>query len=265
MRRLKLGVHLASLGLPLRRGLAEIERLGVTGVQLDAAGDLAPRRLSQTGRRELLHLLHAHNLQVTALACPLRHGLDAAPGQQARIEYLQAALSLSYDLGARVVTVQAGRVPDDLESPPARLLTEALLALGHYGDRTGTVLAVETGLETADKLRQFLEHFDAGGLGVNFDPANLLLSGSDPYESARALQGRLTHCQGRDARRSSSSRTSQEVPLGSGDIDWLQLLAVLEEVEYGGWLTLRRETGDNRLADIAAGIKMLRLVLVGEQ
>ena len=39
MRRLKLGVCLDSLGLPLRRALQETERMGVTGVQVDAAGD----------------------------------------------------------------------------------------------------------------------------------------------------------------------------------------------------------------------------------
>src|SRR5207245_10338109 len=101
MRRLKLGVHLPSLGLPLRRGLAEIERLGVTGVQVDAAGDLAPKRLSQTGRREFLHLLQAHNLELAALACPLRHGLDVAPGQDARIAHLPAAPPLRYRRGSR--------------------------------------------------------------------------------------------------------------------------------------------------------------------
>jgi sugar phosphate isomerase/epimerase len=264
MKRLKLGVHLSSLGLPLRRGLAAIERLGVTGVQLDAVGDLAPRRLSQSGRRELLHLLRAHNLEVTALTCPLRHGLDVAEGQQTRIEYLQAALALSYDLGARLVTIQAGRVTEDREAPPARLLAEALLALGQHGDRTGAVLALETGLEPGLSLRRFLDSFDTGGLGVNFDPASLLLHGFDPYESAQALAARMAHAQARDARRSGTSRASQEVPVGSGDIDWMQLIGVFEEVEYRGWLSLRRETGENRLADIVAGVKVLGLILAPE-
>jgi hypothetical protein len=34
MNRLRMGVCLESLGLPLRQGLPEIERLGVTGVQV---------------------------------------------------------------------------------------------------------------------------------------------------------------------------------------------------------------------------------------
>ncbi len=261
MNRLKIGVHLESLGLPLRRGLQEIERWGVLGVQLDAVGDLSPRVLSQTGRRELVHLLQAHNLELAALGCPLRHGLDTAAGQEARIDHVKKTLSLSFDLGARIVIVQAGRVPDEPDSASARLLREALLALGHHGDRTGTVLALETGLEAGQVLRQFLDRFDSGGLGVNFDPANLLLSGFDPYESARALQGRIVHTHAKDARRSSANRAGQEVPLGHGDIDWMAYLSVLEEIEYRGWLTIEQQTGDNRVGDIAAGVQFLRRFL----
>src|SRR6476620_6191124 len=98
MNRLKIGVRLESLGLPLRRGLQEIQRLGVTGVQVDAAGDLAPDRLSQTGRREFRHLLRAHNLELTALGCPLRRGLGVAENQEARIEHVRKVMTESFDL-----------------------------------------------------------------------------------------------------------------------------------------------------------------------
>jgi sugar phosphate isomerase/epimerase len=72
MNHLRIGVCLESLGLPLRQGLREIERLGVTGVQVNPGADLAPRTLSQTGRREVRHLLRPHNLELIALGCPLR-------------------------------------------------------------------------------------------------------------------------------------------------------------------------------------------------
>src|SRR5438876_314890 len=160
MNRLKIGVRLESLGLPLRRGLQEVERVGVAGVQVDAVGDLAPKNLSQTGRREFRHVLRAHNLELTALGCPLRHGLDTPTGQEARIEHIRQVLSLSFDLGPRLVIVQAGRIPEDANDARAQLLTEALLALGHSGDRTGTVLALETGLEAGSVLRAFLDRFD---------------------------------------------------------------------------------------------------------
>jgi sugar phosphate isomerase/epimerase len=124
-------------------------------------------------------------------------------------------------------------------------------------------LALETGLESGTVLREFLDRFDTGGLGAHLDPANLLLHGFDPYESARALHGRIVHSGVRDARRASTSRAAEEVPLGHGDIDWMQYLSVLEEVEYRGWLTIVRETGDNRLADVAAGVAFLHRLIPG--
>jgi L-ribulose-5-phosphate 3-epimerase len=258
MNRIKLGICLESLGLPLRRALQEAERLGVAGVQVDALGDLSPRALSQTGRREFRNLLRAHNLELTAVGCPLRRGLDTPENLEGRIEHVKEVMSLSFDLGPRIGIVQAGQVPEKAEDPRYQLLSEALLALGQYGDRVGVILALETGLEPGPVLRGFLDRFDTGSLGVNFDPANLLMNGFDMYESLRALAGKVVHVHAKDARSAKASRASQEVPLGHGDIDWMYFLSVLEEIDYRGYLTIEREVGDNRLADVAGGVAFLR-------
>jgi sugar phosphate isomerase/epimerase len=259
MNRVNIGVRLESFGLPLRRALAQAERLGVGGVQVDAVGDLSPKTLSQTGRREFLHLLRAHNLELTALGCPLRLGLDAAENQDGRLDHVRKVMTLSFDLGPRIVIVQAGRAPaEDDNSPRAALLTESLTVLGQHGDRSGSVLALETGLESGESLRKFLDRFDSGGLGVNLDPANLLMREFDPYESARALHGKVVHCHAKDARRAGTSRAAQEVRLGAGDIDWLRFLSVLEEIEYRGWLVAERETGGGGPQEMAAAVGFLR-------
>jgi sugar phosphate isomerase/epimerase len=258
MKRIKLGVCLESLGLPLRRGLLEAERLGLAGVQVDARGDLSPQALSQTGRREFRHLLRAHNLELSALGCPLRHGLDVAENLEARMEHVKQIMSLSFDLGPGLVVVQAGHVHEKFKDPRYPLLCESLLALGRHGDRVGAVLALETGLESGEVLRAILDRMDTGGLGVNFDPANLLMHGIDVNESLRALRDRVKQIHAKDARAGKTSRAAQEVPLGHGDIDWMDFLSVLEEIEYGGYLTIEREVGENRLADVAAGVAFLR-------
>jgi sugar phosphate isomerase/epimerase len=264
MQRIKIGVDLASLALPLRSGLQQAMRLGVSGVQLQVTGDLSPRRLSQTGRRELRHLLRSNNLDCASLVCPFHHGLDVAQGQAERIDVLRQAMTLSFELGARAVVVQAGRVPESADSPEGRHMAEALLDLSRHGDRTGAVLALETGLESGADLAAFLARFDTGGLGVCFDPANLFMNSFAVFESARALRGRIALCQAKDARRAGASRSAAEVAVGAGDIDWLQFLATLEEIEYHGWLTVKREGGTNKLADITAGVAFLRrLVGVG--
>jgi sugar phosphate isomerase/epimerase len=255
---MKLGIRLESLELPFRKALDEAHRAGAAGVQFDAVGNLSPDALSQTGRREIRHLIQSRDLALCALGCPLRRGLGAAENQDARIDHIRKVMALSYELGARVVIVEAGEVPEDPKDAKASLLTEALLALGIHGDRIGTVLALETGLESAEVLERYLAQFDTGGLGVNLDAANLLMHGFDPYQGAKVLARRVVHVHAKDARNASASRAAQEVPLGHGDIDWMLFLGTLEEIEYKGWLTIERESGDHRLADVVAGIGFLR-------
>jgi L-ribulose-5-phosphate 3-epimerase len=261
MNRPRIGIRLESLGLPLRPALTAARRMGIAGVQVDAVGDLDPRNLSQTGRREFRQLLKSHDLELTAVGCPLRHGLDVPEGQEERIDRLRLAMALSFDLGPRIAIAEVGRVTEDENDPRRVLLSEALLTLGQHGDRVGAVLALETGLESGEVLRKFLDGFDTGGLGVNLDPANLLIHGFNPYESTRALREKIVHTHAKDARRSGTSRQTQEVPLGHGDIDWLTYLGILEEFGYRGWLTVERESGADRVAEVAAGVQFLRRLI----
>src|SRR5438552_10604832 len=153
MSRFKLGVVLESTGLPPRRALPEIARLGVRGVQIDAAGDLAPDRLGDTGRREFRTLLKSFNLELSAVNCPLRRGLDVAESHQQRLDHVRKVMQLAFDLGARKVIVPLPKVPDDEKAPRAATARESLRDLGAFGDKVGTQLALEAGLDPGDKVR----------------------------------------------------------------------------------------------------------------
>jgi L-ribulose-5-phosphate 3-epimerase len=253
MGRIKLGVSLKSLGLPFRRSLPAALQLGVSGVELEATGELSPQNLTQTGRREILHLLRSHDLQVSSVVCPLRHGLDVAENQEPRLEQIRLTMALAFDLGPRLVILQAGRIPESDDDPRAPLMKEALNDLGRHGDRTGTLVALDTGLDSPAALMTYLQRFDVGSLVVNFNPANLVIGGYDPYEAVTALNKRISHAHAQDARRISPNRMST-IALGHGDIDWMQLLASFEQIDYHGYLTL---LGDNQ-ADLAAGVSFLR-------
>lgn len=261
LRHQKIGLRLESLGLPLRKALDEAARLGVSGVQFDASGDLSPLRLSESGRREVRNLLRARNLELTALHCPLDAGLDEPINLQPRIDYLREVMMLAFDLGPRVVIAPVGQVPEASDEPRASTHRDALEALAQHGDRTGTTLAVDTGLESGEALATYLASFDTGSLAANVSPGNLLLNGFNPFASTRALAGRIAHIHARDGRRSSTSRAAREVALGAGDIDWLSYLELLEEIEYRGWLVVVRDEGDRRAADIESGVKFLQRLL----
>ena len=137
-------------------------------------------------------------------------------------------------------------------------MKESLTELGKHGDRTGELVALDTGLDSPETLTSFLDRFDAGSLTINFNPANLVISGFNPYDAVRTFGRRIAHVHAQDARRTSPNRMAT-VPLGHGDLDWIQMLASFEEIGYRGTLMV---SGDGR-AELAAGVAFLRRFVGG--
>ncbi|HEY1191736.1 MAG TPA: TIM barrel protein, partial [Gemmata sp.] len=161
-------------------------------------------------------------------------------------------------LGCRRVVVPCPKLLEEATAPRALLMRESLLALGAFGDRVGCLVALEIGFDPAQKVKEYLAGFDVGSLKVTFDPANFLLHGHDPLANLMPLEGLVAHVHARDARSAGVSRGMQEVPLGAGDIDWMALSATLQVLEFDGVLAVEREQGENKLADVVAGVQFLR-------
>jgi L-ribulose-5-phosphate 3-epimerase len=258
MKPIKIGIVVESTGLTIRQAITQAARISAAGVQIDAVGDLTPDLLGETGRREFRNLLRSFNQELAALNVPLRHGIDVSENQQQRLEHIRKVMQLSFDLGARRVVVPCPKIADDLATPRAQTMRESLLALGLYGDRIGSVLALEIGYDPAEKVKSYLSGFDTGSLKVTYDPANMLIHGYDPVANLNSLKNYLAHIHARDARSASLSRGLQEVALGAGDVDWMTFTATLQVLEYEGFMVVEREQGENKLQDVANGVKFLR-------
>jgi L-ribulose-5-phosphate 3-epimerase len=258
MPRFKIGIVLESLGRPLREGLRLASALGADGVQVDAAGPLAPDELSQSGRKDFRHLLRSLNLELAALGCPLRHGFNVDYGLDARVAYVKTALSLAYDLGPRIVVAFPGPLPKE-DNPAAReLCMHSLTELDRHGERVGSRVALEAGPEPPGEFKEFLVRFSAGGLSVNVDPASLLGHGHDPAAAVEAFGPLVAYVHARDTRPHRADRDAQEVPIGQGDVDWNSFLGALEAIEYRGWLSVKRGPSANPAGDVQQGVAFLR-------
>lgn len=259
MKPLKIGIVAESTGLTVRQALIAAARMGARGVQVSAVGDLAPDALTATGRRDFRTLLRSFDLELAALDVPMRRGLDVAADLQPRIERVRNAMQLATDLGARRVVAPLPKLPDDADAGATRTfhLRDALGALGTYGDRVGCFVALEIGYDPAAKVKALLSTFDHGTLRVTYDPANFLQHGHDPLANLMPLAGLVEHVHARDARAVVVSRGPQEVPVGAGDVDWMALTATLQVLEFDGFLTVEREQGENKLADVTNGVKFL--------
>src|SRR5205807_7709444 len=84
---------------PTRDQVRQAATLGAKGVVLDAIGDLSPDRLSETGRRELRHMLRSVELALVALHLPTRRPFDTIDQLDDRLRRAERAFGLAYELG----------------------------------------------------------------------------------------------------------------------------------------------------------------------
>jgi sugar phosphate isomerase/epimerase len=234
---------------------------GARGVVLDATGDLAPDRLSETGRREMRHALRSVELDLIALNLPTRRPFDNLDQLEDRLARSDRAFALAYDLGTRLVLARVGGLPpaDDLARREA--FTTAIGELGRRADHRGIRFAIETGAEPGEPLGPFLNGLSLLSLCVSVDPSSLLRQGIDPVATTRELGSWVAHAYANDASRSSRA-AEQSNPRGigfpPGALDWEEYLGALEEINYRGYLTVWPEPDRDPAAQFRATAERLR-------
>jgi len=254
---LKIGIRIASLGQPLRRGLEMAAAMGARGVELEATGELRPRDLTRTAARQIRKLLDDLQLRPVALAFPTRRGYNVSDELDRRIAATRQAMQAAAWLGAPIVVNQIGLVPEQPEGPAWELLVEVLSDLGKYGQQTGALLAARTGSESGADLARLLAALPEFAIAVDLDPGGLIVNGLSPLEMVRAVGESILHVHARDAVRDLSRGRGLEVPLGRGSADFPGLLAALEEFSYTGFFTVERGPGEDPAADVAQAVEYL--------
>jgi sugar phosphate isomerase/epimerase len=254
---LKLAIQLTSLKMPFRKGLLAAARLGASGVEIDARGELRPGELTQTALREVRRLLEEVDLRVVAVGFRTRRGYDSAEDLDRRVAATKAAMKFAADLRAPVVINQIGRVPSETEGGAWPLLVQALSELSVYGHHVGALLAAQTGSESGPDLARLLAAIPSRGVGVDLDPGNLIINGFSPLEAVEALGDHILHVHARDAVRDLARGRGLEVQLGRGSADFPALLGALEERQYRGYFTIARQDSENPDAEIGQAIEYL--------
>ncbi|WP_422930807.1 sugar phosphate isomerase/epimerase family protein [Singulisphaera sp. PoT] len=228
---------------PIREQIREAAKLGAKGVVIDAIGDLGPDRLSETGRRELRHLLRSVELTLIGLHLPTRRPFDNLDQLDDRLLRAENAFTLAYELGTRLAMARVGPLPAETETTRRETWLSAVAELGRRADHRGIRLGIESGTEPGKDLRTILDGINSVGLGVSIDPGTFLMHGHDPIAAVRDLDTWVVHAYGTDASSIGTARTtSMANPFGTGFrpgvLDWEEYLGSLEEVGYQGYLTI---------------------------
>jgi L-ribulose-5-phosphate 3-epimerase len=184
-----------------------------------------------------------------------------------RAEREQRTLDISdfaAEIGAPGIATHIGFVPEDASSEDYRAVLEMVRRVCDHAAGHGQTFALETGQESAPVLREFLLAARRANLGINFDPANMILYGTgDPIAALDTLAPHVltVHCKDGDwPPKAIRGALGQERPLGQGSVGMERFLAKLKEIGYKGPLSIEREASDPsaRRQDIAMGVELLR-------
>ncbi|MFH1370225.1 MAG: sugar phosphate isomerase/epimerase family protein [Planctomycetota bacterium] len=174
---------------------------------------------------------------------------------QANRDMTFKAIRMTEELGVRYLSLHFGFI----ELKAKKLLDRARMLADKAGEHNVTLL-METGQESADELREFLEKLRHPALAVNFDPANMILyDKGNPVEAVGKLSPWIKHVHIKDALRTRSpGEWGTEVVWGTGEVNAEKFLKALKQAGFKGALAVEREVGDNRLGDIKTAVNMLR-------
>lgn len=271
-----IGVMLESLKMPDAEALATVQKLGAQGVQVYATkGERAPENMTAQNRKDFSKMISDHGLVISALCGDLGHGFVDTEKNPALIEKSMRIVDLALELGTNIVTTHIGVVPENPNHPRYKIMQDACGQLAQYADSVGAHFAVETGPERASTLCTFLDSLHSTGVGVNMDPANLVMvTGDDPVQAVHTLKKYIVHTHAKDGRKlfdkdpekiygivfddSVTDAAFIELPLGEGDVPFKRYLQALEDIGFKGFLTIEREVGGTPLKDIQIAVDYLR-------
>ena len=169
-------------------------------------------------------------------------------------KHIQQVAEIASKLKIGVVTFHAGFLPHEPSDAAFAKLLARIRLIGELFGKLGIQLGFETGQETAPTLGAFLTQLNLPNVGVNFDPANMLLyDKGDPIEALNHLYPWLKQCHIKDANRTRVPGTwGEEVVVGTGQVVWSAFFKTLRDRGYSGNLAIEREAGTQRVTDIIA-------------
>ena len=273
------GAILESFKLSRSEAIKKAAELGAKGIQMYATeGENSPENLNREQRIALKDEVNSQGLVFSALCGDLGMGFGNKELNPSLIEKSKRIVELAKDLGTNIITTHIGVVPNDKNHERYKIIQEACFELSRFADSMEAHFAIETGPETSDVLKEFLDSLGSKGVAVNLDPANLVMvTGDDPVKAVHNLKDYIVHTHAKDGVRLAESvpeyvyrivqtipeeyravKHFEEVPLGTGHVDFPNYLKALEEIGYRGFLTIEREVGDNPIADIKTAFNFLK-------
>ena len=185
-------------------------------------------------------------------------GLRPDATWSANVQAARANARIARRLRIPLVTFHAGFIPDQ-PGPDRRTLIERLRTIADIYDDAGVQVALETGQETAATLMAALKELDRPFVGVNFDPANMVLYGmGNPTDALAQLAHRVLQVHVKDALPPGKpGEWGDEAVAGSGSVDWIRFFDILKREQLSADIVIERESSATRETEIVRARELI--------
>lgn len=186
---------------------------------------------------------------------PLTIGLVPAEYRHRRMEELMKGSDFAKMIGIENIATHVGFIPENPLSAEYQSLVCALRTVAQHCKKNDQYFMFETGQETPVTLRRTIEDIGLDNLGINLDPANLILYGKgNPIDALGVFGEYVRDIHAKDGCYPTDGiNLGEETPIGEGMVDFPRFIEKLKEIGYDGPLTIERETkGEQQIKDIIA-------------
>lgn len=184
---------------------------------------------------------------------PSTLGLVPECYRYARMKELMQGSDFAKKIGVENIATHVGFLPEVPTTAEYTSLVSAIRTVAQYAKNNGQYFLFETGQETPVTLRRTIEDIGTGNLGINLDPANLILYGkASPVDALNVFGDLVRDVHAKDGLYPTDGKSlGKEMPLGEGLVNFPALINKLKECGYDGTLTIEREiSGEKQIEDI---------------
>lgn len=195
---------------------------------------------------------------------PVTLGIVPAAYQDSRMRELLEYAVMAEKLGVESVCSHMGFIPENPYDPLYMPFISACRWLaGAYGEH-GIGLNFETGQETPTTLLRAVRDIGADNVGINYDPANLLMYGkANPVDALSILGPLVRGVHVKDGEYPGDCyELGAEKRVGEGSVNFPLFIEKLKACGYDGALTIEREiTGPELKPDILSANRFLKTLI----
>lgn len=241
--------------------------------------------------REILHddsvakavnqAVQTHGVHITAFWCgwegrrvwdfyegQLTLGLIPTDYRVERMKMLLEGSDFAKKINAADFATHVGYMPENPYDPKYQEVLCALKTIVLKCRENGQNFLFETGQETPVTLKRAIQDLEKdlgeGNIGINLDPANLIMYGkANPIDALEVFGEYVRGIHGKDGMYPTDGHhLGAEVPLGQGKVNYPAFIAKLKEIGYDGAITIEREiSGEKQKKDIISAKNLLETLI----